>query len=81
MSCGLIQCLNFLIHSFLLFLTFLRSPPSDAMFSLSLTHARTCRDWHPHMGMCVLTYVQDGVGRFADSLGNAFEVQAPGVAW
>jgi hypothetical protein len=38
-------------------------------------------DWHPHMGMCVVTYVRDGNGRFADSLGNLFEVTSPGVAW
>ena len=42
---------------------------------------RYATEWHLHMGMCVLTYVREGKGRFADSLGNAFLFDPPGVAW
>jgi redox-sensitive bicupin YhaK (pirin superfamily) len=30
-------------------------------------------DWHPHRGMDILTYIVEGVGRHADSLGNRGE--------
>jgi redox-sensitive bicupin YhaK (pirin superfamily) len=38
-------------------------------------------DWHPHRGMDVLTYLIEGIGRHADSLGNREEFTAPGMQW
>eukprot|EP01031_Cornospumella_fuschlensis_P034152 gene34152-41340_t len=37
--------------------------------------------WHPHRGMDILTYLQEGVGRHADSLGNREEYATPGMQW
>lgn len=37
--------------------------------------------WHPHKGQDVLTYLIEGVGRHADSLGNRGEFTAPGLQW
>jgi len=38
-------------------------------------------DWHPHRGMDILTYMIDGVGRHADSMGNREEFSSPGMQW
>eukprot|EP01041_Mallomonas_annulata_P011889 gene11889-24910_t len=38
-------------------------------------------DWHPHRGMDILTYIIEGVGRHADSLGNRGEYASPGMQW
>lgn len=38
-------------------------------------------DWHPHRGMDVITYLIQGVGRHADSLGNRDTFHAPGMQW
>jgi len=38
-------------------------------------------DWHPHVGMDIMTYMKQGVGRHADSLGNRLEFQSPGFQW
>lgn len=37
--------------------------------------------WHPHFGMDILSYMKQGVGRHADSLGNRGEFQSPGFQW
>jgi redox-sensitive bicupin YhaK (pirin superfamily) len=37
--------------------------------------------WHPHRGMDILTYMKEGVGRHADSLGNRGEFLSPGMQW
>jgi quercetin 2,3-dioxygenase len=37
--------------------------------------------WHPHRGMDILTYLLEGVGRHADSLGNRGEYASPGMQW
>mmetsp|Transcript_20579 Transcript_20579/g.29520 ORF Transcript_20579/g.29520 Transcript_20579/m.29520 type:complete len:310 (+) Transcript_20579:85-1014(+) len=37
--------------------------------------------WHPHRGMDILTYITQGVGRHADSLGNREEFASPGMQW
>ena len=37
--------------------------------------------WHPHRGMDILTYITEGVGRHADSLGNRGEFASPGMQW
>ena len=37
--------------------------------------------WHPHRGMDLLTYLTEGVGRHADSMGNREEFTAPGMQW
>ena len=37
--------------------------------------------WHPHRGMDILTYLVEGVGRHADSLGNRGEYASPGMQW
>ena len=37
--------------------------------------------WHPHRGMDVLTYITEGVGRHADSLGNRETFASPGMQW
>jgi len=37
--------------------------------------------WHPHRGMDLLTYITEGVGRHADSLGNRGEFASPGMQW
>lgn len=38
-------------------------------------------DWHPHRGMDILTYITEGLGRHADSLGNRGEYASPGMQW
>ena len=30
--------------------------------------------WHPHLGMDIMTYIREGRGRHADSLGNREEL-------
>ena len=37
--------------------------------------------WHPHRGMDIATYLIEGVGRHADSLGNRETFSAPGMQW
>lgn len=37
--------------------------------------------WHPHRGMDICTYMKEGVGRHADSLGNRGEYATPGMQW
>lgn len=37
--------------------------------------------WHPHRGMDILTYLVQGTGRHADSLGNRGEYASPGMQW
>jgi redox-sensitive bicupin YhaK (pirin superfamily) len=37
--------------------------------------------WHPHRGMDILTYLTEGVGRHADSLGNRETFATPGMQW
>ena len=37
--------------------------------------------WHPHRGMDIATYLVQGRGRHADSLGNRGSYSAPGMQW
>lgn len=37
--------------------------------------------WHPHHGMDILSYIVEGVGRHADSLGNRETYAGPGFQW
>lgn len=37
--------------------------------------------WHPHRGMDICTYLKEGIGRHADSLGNRGEYLTPGMQW
>lgn len=37
--------------------------------------------WHPHIGMDIMTYLRQGRGRHADSLGNREEFESPGFQW
>ncbi len=37
--------------------------------------------WHPHTGMDICTYLKQGVGRHADSMGNRGTFQTPGMQW
>jgi redox-sensitive bicupin YhaK (pirin superfamily) len=37
--------------------------------------------WHPHRGMDICTYLKEGVGRHADSMGNRGEYATPGMQW
>jgi hypothetical protein len=37
--------------------------------------------WHPHMGMDIMTYLREGTGRHADSLGNVGDFASPGFQW
>ena len=37
--------------------------------------------WHPHRGQDLLTYLVEGVGRHADSMGNRGTFEAPGIQW
>ncbi|KAH9260620.1 hypothetical protein BASA81_001087 [Batrachochytrium salamandrivorans] len=37
--------------------------------------------WHPHRGMDVVTYLIEGVGRHADSMGNRETFNSPGMQW
>jgi quercetin 2,3-dioxygenase len=38
-------------------------------------------NWHPHRGMDIMTYLVQGVGRHADSLGNRGTYATPGMQW
>jgi redox-sensitive bicupin YhaK (pirin superfamily) len=38
-------------------------------------------DWHPHRGFDIATYLKQGVGRHADSLGNRETFATPGMQW
>ncbi len=38
-------------------------------------------NWHPHRGQDLLTYLVEGVGRHADSMGNRGSFSAPGIQW
>ena len=38
-------------------------------------------DWHPHAGMDICTYLKQGIGRHADSMGNKCEFKSPGIQW
>lgn len=37
--------------------------------------------WHPHHGMDILSYIVEGRGRHADSLGNRETFDSPGFQW
>lgn len=37
--------------------------------------------WHPHHGMDILSYIMEGKGRHADSLGNRETFDSPGFQW
>lgn len=37
--------------------------------------------WHPHTGMDICTYLKQGVGRHADSMGNRGTFKTPGMQW
>lgn len=37
--------------------------------------------WHPHRGMDICTYMIEGIGRHADSLGNRETFASPGLQW
>lgn len=37
--------------------------------------------WHPHVGMDIVTYLKEGRGRHADSLGNRSDFASPGFQW
>ena len=37
--------------------------------------------WHPHRGMDIATYMVEGTGRHADSMGNREEFASPGMQW
>lgn len=37
--------------------------------------------WHPHRGMDILTYMVQGKGRHADSMGNRGSFDSPGMQW
>lgn len=37
--------------------------------------------WHPHRGMDLVTYLREGVGRHADSMGNRESFASPGMQW
>lgn len=37
--------------------------------------------WHPHRGMDIMTYIVEGVGRHADSMGNRETFPSPGMQW
>lgn len=37
--------------------------------------------WHPHRGMDICTYLIEGTGRHADSLGNREMFASPGMQW
>lgn len=38
-------------------------------------------DWHPHRGMDICTYMKQGLGRHADSMGNRETFKSPGMQW
>jgi redox-sensitive bicupin YhaK (pirin superfamily) len=37
--------------------------------------------WHPHHGMDILSYIVEGCGRHADSMGNRETFESPGFQW
>lgn len=37
--------------------------------------------WHPHRGFDICTYLVEGIGRHADSLGNRGNFPSPGMQW
>lgn len=37
--------------------------------------------WHGHLGMDICTYMREGIGRHADSLGNRGSFASPGLQW
>jgi len=37
--------------------------------------------WHPHHGMDILSYIVEGTGRHADSMGNRETFEGPGFQW
>lgn len=37
--------------------------------------------WHPHHGMDILSYMVEGMGRHADSMGNRETFRSPGFQW
>lgn len=37
--------------------------------------------WHPHSGQDICTYLKQGVGRHADSMGNRGTFKTPGMQW
>jgi len=37
--------------------------------------------WHPHRGQDILTYLVEGIGRHADSMGNRGTFLSPGMQW
>jgi len=37
--------------------------------------------WHPHRGFDIISYIKEGRGNHADSLGNQEEVRPGGVQW
>merc|ERR1719150_1379607 len=37
--------------------------------------------WHPHHGMDILSYIIEGRGRHADSMGNRETFESPGFQW
>ena len=37
--------------------------------------------WHPHHGMDILSYMVEGCGRHADSMGNRETFKSPGFQW
>jgi redox-sensitive bicupin YhaK (pirin superfamily) len=37
--------------------------------------------WHPHRGFDICTYLSEGIGRHADSMGNRETFSAPGMQW
>jgi quercetin 2,3-dioxygenase len=37
--------------------------------------------WHPHRGQDILSYLVEGIGRHADSLGNRGTFPSPGMQW
>ena len=38
-------------------------------------------NWHPHAGIDLLSYMKEGFGRHADSMGNRETFQSPGMQW
>jgi redox-sensitive bicupin YhaK (pirin superfamily) len=62
------------------------SAPRASSNSISLSDGLSRVDeypigWHPHRGFDICTYLIEGVGRHADSLGNRETFSAPGMQW
>ena len=55
--------------------------PSSAMASRAFGEDEFPVAWHPHRGMDILTYIVQGQGRHADSLGNRSTFDSPGMQW